>query len=126
MAGTTEDNAMMKRIRLELARNPKFPQGSRNHGYEIVAPLTADGHLDLHAWPKVKDKCTVRRFWQGEDDENGHIERKRNRWVFSYAPGDDDDEPIFRLGDHVFKPGEYISITEHSGEQFTFLVATVS
>jgi hypothetical protein len=32
---------------------------------------------------------------------------------------------VFRLGDHVFKPGEYISITEHSGEQFTFLVAAV-
>lgn len=117
---------MLKKIRLELARNPKFPEGSRNHGYEIVAPLTGDGHLDVDAWTKAKDKCTVRRFWQGEDDEQGHIERKRNRWVFSYAPGDDDDEPIFRLGDHVFKPGEYISITEHSGEQFTFLVASVN
>ncbi len=117
---------MLKKIRLELARNPKFPEGSRNHGYEIVAPLTADGHLDVEAWSKAKDKCTVHRFWQGEEDERGHIERKRNRWVFSYAPGDDDDEPIFRLGDHVFKPGEYISITEHSGEQFTFLVASVN
>jgi hypothetical protein len=67
----------------------------------------------------------VRRFWQGQDDESGAIERKGNRWVFSYEPGEEDDEPVFRLGDHVFKPGEYISITEHSGEQFTFLVASV-
>ena len=117
---------MLKKIRLEMARNPKFPEGSRNHGYELIAPLTGDGHLDVDAWSKHKDKCTVRRFWQGQNDELGEIQRKGNRWVFSYAPGDDDDEPIFRLGDHVFKPGEYISITEHSGEQFTYLVASVS
>lgn len=117
---------MLRKIRLEMARNPGFPQGSRNHGYELTAPLTRDGHLDVEAWPKAKDKCAVRRFWQGQPDENGTIERKRNRWVFSYAPGDDDDEPIFRLGDHVFKPGEYISITEHDGEQHTFLVASVA
>jgi hypothetical protein len=116
---------MLKKVRLEMARNPKFPDGSRNHGYEIVAPLTADGHLDLDAWPKEKAKCSVRRFWQGQDDESGTIERKGKRWVFSYEEGDEDDEPVFRLGDHVFKPGEYISITEHSGEQYTFLVTAV-
>lgn len=116
---------MLKKIRLEMARNPKFPEGSRNHGYELAAPLTEDGYLDLKAWPQQKGKCHVRRFWQGQDDENGVLEHKRNRWVFSYAPGDEDDEPVFRLGDHVFKPGEYVSITEHSGEQFTYVVASV-
>ena len=39
---------------------------------------------------------------------SGTIERKGKRWVFSYEEGDEDDEPVFRLGDHVFKPGEYI------------------
>ena len=116
---------MLKKIRLEMARNPQFPEGSRNHGYEIMAPLTADGHIDLKAWPQEQDNCTVRRFWQGQEDETGVIERKGNRWVFSYEEGDEDDEPVFRLGDHVFKPGEYISITEHSGEQYTFQVTSV-
>lgn len=117
---------MLKKIRLELARNAQYPEGSRNHGYELVAPLTADGHLDATAWKDAKDRCSVRRFWQGETDETGLLERKRNRWVFSYAAGDADDEPIFRLGDHVFKVGEYVSITEHDGVQRTFLVASVS
>ena len=115
---------MLFKIRLELARNKDFPNGSASHGYELIAPLTGDGHLDVDAWRTNKDSCTVRRFWPGVPDEHGRIEHKRNRWLFSYAPGSDDDEPIFRLGLHVFKPGEYISITEHDGVQRTFTVAS--
>ena len=33
----------LSKIRLELARDPDFPEGSREHGYEFTAPLGADG-----------------------------------------------------------------------------------
>lgn len=115
---------MLYKIRLELARNKEFPNGSPAHGYELIAPLTGDGHLDEAAWRAHKQACKVRRFWPGQGDEHGRIERKGDRWLFSYAPGTDDDEPIFRLGLHVFKPGEYISITEHDGVLRTFTVAS--
>lgn len=36
----------LKRLRLELARTPQFPNGSSHHGYEFTAPLDAQGHLD--------------------------------------------------------------------------------
>ena len=29
----------LRKIRLELARDHDFPDGSRHHGYELVAPL---------------------------------------------------------------------------------------
>ena len=38
-----------KRIRLNLARSKEFPQGSSRHGYEFVAPLDAQGHIDVEA-----------------------------------------------------------------------------
>ena len=38
-----------KRIRLNLARSKEFPQGSPRHGYEFVAPLDAQGHIDVEA-----------------------------------------------------------------------------
>ncbi|HEX6980636.1 MAG TPA: hypothetical protein VF342_15205 [Alphaproteobacteria bacterium] len=116
----------LKRIRLELARTKDFPEGNSRCGYELVAPLTPDGHLDAKAWGKVRTACTVRRFWEGEDDENGNLIHKSDgRWVFSYAPGDDDDEPIFRLDRHVFKEGEYISITEHDGVTRPFRIVSI-
>jgi hypothetical protein len=118
----------MKTIRLELARSKEFPEGSPRHGYLLHAPLTADGHLDVEAWRKERDRCTVTRFWGDDDEESGLlIHTAGRRWAFSYAPGDDtDDDPIFRLDSHVFRTGEYLSITEHDGVERTFRVASVA
>ncbi len=57
----------LKKIILELARTPEFPNGSSNHGYEFVAPLDAEGHLQADGWAQHKTACTVRRFWDGVD-----------------------------------------------------------
>jgi hypothetical protein len=118
---------MMKLIRLELARTPAFPEGSRQHGYEFTAPLDAEGHLDVEAWRQGRKRCTVRRFWAGEDDQFGQLVHTRHRtWAFSYAPGEDDDEPIYRLEGHVFTPDAYVSITEHDGVTRPFKVAGIT
>ncbi len=116
----------LKRIRLELARTKEFPEGNRNCGYEFVAPLDGSGHIDAEAWARQKKACTVRRFWEGENDELGQlIHLKGERWVFSYRPGEDDDEPIFKFDRHVFSQGEYVSITEHDGVTRPFRIVAV-
>jgi hypothetical protein len=115
-----------KRIRLELARTEDFPEGSRNHGYEFVAPLGDDGYLDVEEWKRHRKKCTVYRFWQGDDDEHGFLTLTRSgSWAFSYSPGEEDDEPIFRFEAHPFGEGEYVSITEHDGVDRPFKVVSV-
>lgn len=43
----------LRQIRLELARNADYPEGSASHGYSVVAPLTDDGHLDPDGWEYV-------------------------------------------------------------------------
>jgi len=116
----------LKKVRLELARCPEYPEGSPDFGYEIVAPLTSDGHIDTNGWKAQSDSCTVRRFWRGEDDETGLLSHTSHGWIFDYDPdAEDDDEPLFRLDDHLFKDGEYISVTEHDGVQRTFQVVSV-
>ena len=117
----------MKSIRLELARNPDYPEGSSAHGYAFRAPLTPDGLLDQAAIAAHQADCTVRRFWAGEPDEVGHLKRKRNGpWMFHYDGMDsDEDEPIFKFDRHHFVEGEYVSITEHDGVQRTFRVVSV-
>ena len=116
----------LKTIRLELARTREFPDGNSRCGYEFVAPLDADGHIDAEGYKSVKAQCRVRRFWVGEKTEEGSLlHLGRDRWVFSYEPGSDDDEPAFKFDRHVFKPGEYVSVTEHDGVTRPFKVVSV-
>lgn len=117
----------LKSIRLELARNPDFPDGSAEHGYEFTAPLDGEGLLDHEAWQTARKECTVRRFWAGEPDEEGHLVHTRRRtWAFHYDGEEEaEDEPIFKFDRHHFVEGEYVSITEHDGVQRTFRVAKV-
>ena len=67
----------LDRIRLELARDKDFPDGSSRHGYELVLPLDAQGKIDLERWKQTRERCRVHRFWRGEDDEVGHMVRTR-------------------------------------------------
>lgn len=115
-------------IRLELAREKSHPAGSSLHGYEFVAPLDDEGHLDRQGWIDQRKNCTTRRFWQGEQDQTGELVHTRGgSWAFSYDPSTtDDDEAIFRLDRHVLRPGEYVSVIEPNREQHTFRVASVS
>ncbi len=116
----------IKRIRLELARNKDYPDGSTEHGYEFRAPLAPDGHIDLSGWKDAAQLCTVHHFWGTELDEHGQLVRMAGgKWAFSYVPGEDDDEPIFRFDSHVFAVGEYVTITEHDSEDRVFKVVAV-
>ena len=121
---------VLKRIRLNLARSNQFPDGSAQHGYEFVAPLGADGRIDVDLWRKYRDHCGVRRFW-GDEEEVGHLLHKgggseHGRWVFDYnGAAEHDDEAGYRFGSHAFRPGEYVSIRDEDGELHTFEVVTV-
>ena len=120
-----------KRIRLNLARSKEFPQGSKLHGYEFVAPLDDKGHIDVALWRGNHEHCRVRRFWEGEDDEIGFLVHKPGgpehaRWIFDYNPSRaDDDESGYRFGAHAFRPGEYVSIRNEDGETHTYQVISV-
>jgi hypothetical protein len=121
---------VLKHIRLQLARSKEFPDGSARHGYEIVAPLDKDGHIDPEFWRSHREACRVHRFWDGEDDTYGHLVHKAGgaehaRWTFEYGDSDANEEAGFRFGMHTFSPGEYVSIKDQDGELHTFVVKSV-
>jgi hypothetical protein len=120
----------LKRVMLHLARSKDHPAGSALHGYEFVAPLDAAGHIDTALWQAQRDRCRVRRFWQGEDDQIGRVVHKPGgqehaRWVFDYDRDRvDDDETGYRFGAHVFVPGEYVTLRDQD-QSHTFRVVSV-
>ena len=62
---------MLHHITLHLARNKQFPEGSSRYGYDITAPLDAQGHLDQEEWSDKRAYCRVRRFWADEGERSG-------------------------------------------------------
>jgi hypothetical protein len=120
----------LKRIRLNLARSKDHPTGSARHGYEFVAPLDADGHIDQARWRAHRQHCGVRRFW-GNEEEFGKLVHKpggneHSRWVFDYdESAEEDDEAGYRFASHAFVPGEYVSIRDEDGDMHTFQVVSV-
>lgn len=113
-----------KTIRLELARTPEFPEGSSAHAYVLRLPLEASGRIDPAHIHDQGERPVVRRFWPNEPDKTGAVIRKGRGWAFSYAPGDDDDEAIFHLENHMIFPGQYLTITEADETRLPFKVVS--
>lgn len=126
---TMAPTALLRRVRLELARGPEHPEGSRAIGYDFIAPIDDKGHIVDSAYRELKERCRVRRFSEHAPDEVGHLIRKRGgAWSFHYDihGSPDHDETGYRFDSHVFIPGEYISLREKDGELKTFRVISVN
>ncbi|MBZ9672285.1 hypothetical protein FJ970_12320 [Mesorhizobium sp. B2-1-8] len=123
---TSKDlSSKFRHIRLLLARDKGHPEGDRQEGYDLLAPLTGEGRIDVQEWRSHRGSCRVRRFRTGEEDLIGRLRRKPGgQWFFDYADGDRDDEIGFHLGDELFVTGEYVSV-ERNGAMHTYQVARV-
>jgi hypothetical protein len=129
MADGSRTKTPLQRIVMRLARNPgtEFADGDDHRGYTLVAPLAADGRLDGAAYAKAKTACTVRRFAPDEDPADGRLVHSGQRWYFDYDDGvAAGDEPVFRLGQHRFAVGEYVSVTDEDGRLLTYKVTEVT
>jgi hypothetical protein len=118
----------LSRIVMRLARNPgtEFAGGDDHRGYSLVAPLTEDGKLDEAAYGEARDQCAVRRFAPDEDPVDGRLARRGQRWFFDYDEDDiADDEPVYRLGEHRFAVGEYVTVTDEDGRPLTYKIVEV-
>jgi hypothetical protein len=113
-----------KTIRLELARTPRYPEGSAAHAYLLRLPVNDNGMVETTALREAAEHPTVLRFWPNQADQTGVVIKQGRKWSFSYRPGPEDDEAIFHLEDHPIKLGEYLTITETNGEKLPFKVVS--
>lgn len=127
-ARTAQPLTLLRRVRLELARDRAHPEGSRNIGYDFIAPIDDHGHIIEAAYHEMKERCRVRRFSETVPDEVGHLVRKPGgAWAFHYdIHGDPQhDQTGYRLDKHQFIPGDYVSLRDKDGELTTYRVISV-
>ena len=117
----------LKQIVLRLARNPNHPDGDDRQGYVLIAPLDRDGLIDLEEWRAHRDRCIVKRFHPDPDEvADGWLTHNGSKWRFHYDEArEGPDEAGHRLGDHVFRPGEYVSVAHHGEETLVYRVTDV-
>ncbi len=116
---------------LRAPRN-SLPAGSSRHGYEFVAPLDSQGHIDVNLWKKHRDKCWVRRFWPGEADHSAiwstSREAAKARAGFSINDAERamTTRPAIASAPMSFAPGEYLTLraARTSGTN-TFVIASI-
>lgn len=113
-------------VRLELAREAGHPAGDPTQGYDIVAPLDAEGRLDGDALRAEPERGHVRHFSDGQTVAKGRLQHgPGGSWTLDLEGGDLDDARGFRFADERFVAGEYVSLTLPSGDQHTYVVASV-
>lgn len=111
-------------IRLDLARSDAYPDGSSEHCYLLRVPLDDRGLIDVSAIRAEPERATVLRSSPNDPERTGHVGYANGRWVFSYLPGDGEDEALFRLETHPLREGDFVTVTDASGEARCFEVAS--
>lgn len=116
----------MKCIRLELARDADFPEGSRERGYEFTAPLDERGRLMPSEWRNNRDNCRVKQLKPGGALEIGALVWRSRVWAFDCQGGYEGGEQCdLVLGTHRFVSGEYVTFRTGDGSWRAFRVARV-
>lgn len=123
-------HAKLHHIRIELAHSRPESSDSQGDGYDFVAPLDADGHLDVACWKDQRLSCFVHKLGGGVIVERGLLVHSPGgaggaSWQFDYALGEGDEETGFRFDTHRFMTGEYVSVRDAEGELRTYRVVTV-
>jgi hypothetical protein len=113
-------------IRLQLAREPGYPEGDAAHGYDLLAPLDDEGRIDGKVFRAAPGACRVRRFRPNEEDAIGHLAHgPGGAWLINYGNDDRRTERGYHFRDERFRPGEYVSIREDDDHLHTFKVASL-
>lgn len=125
MVRASDLEAGFRHIRLLAWREKGGNEPSSEDGYDILAPLDQDDHIDRIAWKRHPHLCRVRRFEHGQPDRIGVLRHgPGDLWYFDFVPGRDDDEKGFRFAAERFVTREYVSI-EREGAMHTYRVVRV-
>jgi hypothetical protein len=93
-------------IRLDLARSETFPEGSHEHCYLLRLPLDERGLVDQQALRAAPERASVLRSRPDEPERTGQVGIANGGWLFSYAPGEGEDEQVFHLESHSLRRGD--------------------
>ena len=113
----------LTQIVLRLASSPGNPYGDDDEGYVLTAPLDDEGRLDVGAWRRRPESCTVVRFKpRGERHAEGLLTHRGANWFVHYS-GRGEDEPIGQIGERLLTVGQQLTVEESDRRSVTYRVS---
>ncbi|MBR0671621.1 hypothetical protein [Neoroseomonas soli] len=120
----------MATVILALAAGPGFADGSPGHRYEIELSLDPGGRPDAAAWLADSNPWRARRIVPEAAPVQGDVQYDPDhgwsiRFYGASAEGPDAPETRFDCGPDPVRPGEYVTVTEPDGREYTYRVVGV-
>jgi hypothetical protein len=122
----------LNRILLTLARSREFPDGSSRHGYDFIAPLDPEGHIDPMLWKKYRDTAGFGDFGRARTTKSvasctSLAALNTHAWFSSTIPVGMTTMKLATSSVNMrFCLGDYVSISGKDGKLQTFRVTSVN
>jgi hypothetical protein len=122
----------MPMIELVMAGGPGFPQGSPDRRYRMQVTLTPTGELDSAAWECDPAVWPAERQWPG-DHRPGDVQYDPDTgwWLSIHRTAQEVTDPACSplqtpiRGAGPFRPGEYVTLRELDGTEYSYRVVSV-
>ena len=113
----------MTKLTMLLARGPGLPEGDLNDRLVMHLSLTAQGHLDADAFEHASQPWLSARDRPGLNTKTSELTHEYDIWALKSINGDDD--PLWVVEGHVFRPGELVILRRPDGEELLFRIVAV-
>lgn len=113
----------MAKLTMLLARGPGLPDGDLNDRMVMRMHLTGQGHLDAQAFHGAHEPWLAARDRPGLPTKQSELIHEEDTWALKDLT--DDDNPLWIVEGHVFRPGELVVLRRPDGEELLFRIVAV-
>ena len=113
----------MAKLTMLLARGPGLPEGDLNDRLVMHLSLTPQGHLDSDAFETASQPWLSARDRPGLNTKTSELTLEDDTWALKSTNSDDD--PLWVVEGHVFRPGELVVLRRPDGEELLFRIVAV-
>ena len=106
-----------------LARGPGAPEGDLDDRVEMQLCLTPQGQIDQMAYAAAPEPWLSRRKRRGATTRQSEVIRLDEGWALQSMRSEDD--PLWTLEGHVFRPGELVRLGRPDGEGLLYRIVAV-
>ena len=110
----------MTKLTMLLAKGPGLPHGDLKDSLVLHLALNQQGQIDAAAYEGDPMPWLAVRIRAGTEERQSEFIRLDEGWALQSLVSEDD--PLWTLEGHVFRPGELVRLGRPDGEELLFRI----